>query len=89
MALGATGGGILRLVVLEGSRAAAFGVAPGLALAWIVTALLESRLFETGLGDVYVAPSVAVGVLLLAACVLIVPARRAARTSPARATRAT
>jgi predicted permease len=89
LALGATGGGILRLVVLEGARAAAFGVVPGLALAWAATALLESRLFETGLADVYVAPSVTVGVLLLAAGVLVVPARRASRTSPAESTRAT
>ena len=88
MALGATAAGVLRLVVLQGARAASWGVLPGLVLAWTAVALIESRLFETGLADAYVAPTVAAGVLGLAAAVLLVPARRAARIPPAESTRA-
>jgi predicted permease len=87
LALGATGQGILRLVLLEGITTASVGVVPGLVVAWIAMSVLESQLFATGLGDFYIAPTVAVGIVLLAGAVLLLPARRAANTPPAESTR--
>jgi putative ABC transport system permease protein len=85
MALGATPGHVIRMVVWEGARLALVGVALGLAGAVFAARAVESLLFDVrGLDPV--AFAVAPVVLGLAALLATyVPARRAARLSPVEA----
>jgi putative ABC transport system permease protein len=82
MALGATTADVLRLVVAQGARMAAGGVAFGLAAAVLVTRSMGSLLYQVSPTD----PTTFAGIALiltlvsLAACYL--PARRAARLDP-------
>lgn len=88
MALGASGGDVLRQVLGEGLRTVALGVALGLAGSLLVTRYLRSLLFEVQPSD---PASFAAAVLLLAAVALAaayLPARRAAQVSPMVALRA-
>ena len=87
LALGATGSGILRLVVGEGIATASVGVVPGLLIAWLAMRVIQGQLFATGPSDLFVAPAVATGIVILAGAVLLLPARRAALTPPAESTR--
>jgi ABC-type antimicrobial peptide transport system permease subunit len=87
MALGATARGIQRLVLGEGLRHAALGVALGAALGMVVTRALRARLYGVAPWD---APTfVTTAVLLLATALLAtwLPARRAARIAPTEALR--
>jgi hypothetical protein len=82
VALGATAGDVLRLVVGEGARLAALGLAIGVVLALAVTRVLASALAGVSPTDPAVLGGVSallVGAALLAA---YVPARRATRVSP-------
>ena len=82
MALGATTGSVMRLVVARGLTLTAAGLAIGLALAWALTRTLQNLLYGVAAGDPATFGTV-VGVLALialAACYL--PARRAARLDP-------
>jgi putative ABC transport system permease protein len=82
MALGAEPRSVLRLVMGQGFRMTALGLAIGLAGAFILTRLLASMLFEV---TPYDAASFAGVSLLLAAVALLacwIPARRAARVDP-------
>ena len=84
MAVGATRGDIVRLVMREGGAVAATGIATGLALALVTTRLLRSVLFGVSPADPATLAG-AVGVLaaaMLLACYL--PARRASSLDPAR-----
>ena len=88
VALGAASRDIVRLVVGEGARTAAFGVAAGCALAVIGTRALGSLLFGVSPLDV---PTLAMAAALLAAVALVaayLPARAAARVDPITALRA-
>jgi predicted permease len=82
MALGATTSDVLRLVLGQGSKLIAVGVALGLAGALAATQLLKSVLYGVGPTD----PLTFVGIpLLLSAVALIacwIPARRAAKVDP-------
>lgn len=87
IACGARGKDVLRLVVGEGLRLTAIGVALGLALAFAVGRLLASLLFGVGAADPVTFALIAatfVGVGLLAS---YVPARRATRVDPMKALR--
>jgi putative ABC transport system permease protein len=82
MALGATPGDIIGMVVLQGMRLVAFGVAAGLIGAVALTGTLKATLFEVTPTDL---PTYALVSLLLAGAALAaayVPARRAACIDP-------
>jgi len=83
LALGATPRGVLALVLRDGMRATAAGVAAGLVGALAAARLLRSQLFGVSATD----PAVYAGVALLTAAVALaatyVPARRATRLDPA------
>ena len=82
MALGATGGDVLGLVIRQGMMLALSGVALGLAAAAGLARLIGSLLFEVEPLDP--ATFVAIPLLLIATALLAcyVPARRATRVDP-------
>jgi putative ABC transport system permease protein len=82
MALGATSGSVMRIVVVRGLSLTAVGLATGLALAWALTRTLQNLLYGVAAGDPATFAAVAglLGVIALAACYL--PARRASRLDP-------
>ncbi len=88
MALGAQRGSVYQLILREGARLAAWGIATGIVSALVVTMLLRSLLFGVQSWDV--ATFAAVAVLLATAALLAsyVPARRAASINPVEALRA-
>ena len=88
MALGATRGRVLSMMLMQGAAVAAAGSAAGMLLAG--GAAMAVRGFLVGIQPLdavsFVAAAVVLGVVLLAACVI--PARRAAAANPAAALRA-
>jgi putative ABC transport system permease protein len=87
MALGATRGSVLRLVLSQGMRAVAIGLAFGLGGALIVSRLLDASLFGVS-GHDLVSYGVACFVLAVTATVAsVIPARRASLVSPMEALR--
>jgi ABC-type antimicrobial peptide transport system permease subunit len=90
MALGATSGRVVRLVMRQCARLAAAGVALGLILASIVMKLLSSAI-EMRNVSVVDAVSFSMAVALVSAAAALAaffPARRASRTDPSQALRA-
>jgi putative ABC transport system permease protein len=87
IALGAHSSDVLRLVIGEGMKQAAAGLAIGLLTAWGLTGLMAHLLFEVSVHD----PATFVGVGLLLALVAFVacwlPARRATKVDPMTALR--
>jgi predicted permease len=82
MALGASSGSVMRLVVARGLALTGAGLALGLALAWGLTRTLQNLLYGVTAGDpaTFAAVVALLGVIALAAC--YIPARRAARLDP-------
>ncbi len=82
MALGARPQDVLGLVLGQGSRLVVAGLAFGVVLAFALTRLLSSLLFQVGAADplTYIALVLALGGIALAACYL--PARQASRVDP-------
>jgi putative ABC transport system permease protein len=82
MALGAQQHDVLRLVLGEGLRLTAIGVALGLAAALALTRLLRSLLFGVSASDpfTFAGVSILLAVVALAAC--YIPAHRASRVDP-------
>jgi putative ABC transport system permease protein len=82
MALGASPGSVLGLIVGGGMKLALAGVVVGLAVATLVTRLVTTMLFQVEPLDptAYVATSVVL--LLVAAVACYIPARRAMRVDP-------
>ena len=85
MALGATPGRVLRLVVGQGMQPVVLGILVGVALAGAASRLLASLVFGVGTRDpvTFVAVPVVLAVVAIAASV--VPARRAIRVEPTKA----
>ena len=82
MALGASSGNVLALVLREGALLAVIGTLVGLGGAYFATGLVQSWLFGVGRADVATIAATAcvlVGIALLAS---YLPARRAARVDP-------
>lgn len=87
MALGASPGDVLRLILRQALALAAAGIMVGLACAAAVTRLLQSMLFEVKATDLrtYVAVTAAMAAIALLAS--YIPARRAMRADPITALR--
>jgi predicted permease len=83
LALGATPGGILMMVLRHGMAVAVIGIAVGVAGALAVGRAMETLLFEIAPGDVTILATAALLLLAIAAAGTYVPARRAARIDPA------
>jgi predicted permease len=88
MALGATPGGIARLVVRDGLATTAVGLVLGLAAAVALTRYLESVLYDVRPGDPLTYAGVAALLLLTALAATWLPAWRATRVDPLEAIRA-
>ena len=82
MALGATAGGVLKLVLGEGLALAGVGVAIGIAGSVGLTRLLSSQLYRTSATDPAAFAMVSVALLAVAGIAAFVPASRAARVDP-------
>lgn len=82
VSLGAQSGNVLRLILGEGARMAAFGVAIGIGASLVITRLMSALLFGVSATD----PWTFAGVSLLLASVALLasylPARRAMRVDP-------
>jgi ABC-type antimicrobial peptide transport system permease subunit len=82
MALGATAGSVMRMVVARGLTLTAMGLAIGLALAWALTRTLENLLYGVAAGDPATFGSVVGLLALIALAACYIPARRASRLDP-------
>ncbi len=82
IALGASAGSVMRMVVGRGLALTATGLAIGLGLAWISARTLQALLYGVTAGDpaTFAAVVGVLGTIALAACYL--PARRASRVDP-------
>ena len=87
MALGADGGSVRRLVVGEGMRLAATGLAIGIPAAAVLSRTLRSLLFETPPGDPLTLATVAAVLAAVALAACAIPAIRASRLDPQAALR--
>jgi putative ABC transport system permease protein len=88
MALGASSGAVSRLVIGDGARLSALGIATGLGISFAVTRFLSTLLYDTSPNDglTYVVIAVAVAIVALAASTL--PTRRAMAVDPVESLRA-
>ena len=88
MALGASRGQVLRMVVGQGLGLALLGIVAGLIDAVALSSLMASLLFEVSPTDPLTYAVVAIGLALAAAMACGMPARRATGIDPVRALRA-
>jgi putative ABC transport system permease protein len=82
MALGASPGNVLRLILRQGLMLTGMGLGIGLAAAVAVTTLLRSMLFEVKTTDPLTYAGVAALLALVALAASYIPARRAVRVDP-------
>jgi len=82
MAIGAGRVAVLRMILLDGAKLAAIGVALGLAGAFFLTRLLASLLYGTSATDPVTFIGVPLMLILVAMLGSILPARRASRVDP-------
>jgi putative ABC transport system permease protein len=82
MALGARTADVLKLVMTNGLKLAAMGLAIGLVGAFLLTRLMARLLFHVGPTDAVTFASVSVGLLLVAFLACYLPARRATKVDP-------
>ena len=88
MALGATGGRIIGLLVRQGARPLGIGIAIGLVLAWFLGRALATVLFRVEAFDLLTFTMIPLLLLGVSAVALLVPAKRAASVAPVIALRA-
>ena len=82
MAMGASRGDVLRLVIGLGARLAALGIMIGLLTAWIVTRTMASFLYGVQPTDPLTFAAVSVLLMGVALFACLLPARRATRVDP-------
>ena len=82
VALGASGGDMLRMVIGRGLLLAGIGLAVGLAAAFGLTRLLSALLFGVKASDPMAFGAVAVTLAAVAWVAVYIPARRATRIDP-------
>ena len=82
VALGATPGGILKMVLGQGLVTVAIGMAIGLAGALLLTRTMRSMLFEVSPNDPVTMVVIALLLLFIALLASYIPARRATRVDP-------
>jgi putative ABC transport system permease protein len=87
MAVGAPRTAIVRMVLWQGLRMSALGIALGLGLAWALTRALRSLLFEVSPTDPITIATAGGIVAAVTVAAAYVPARRASRVNPAIALR--
>lgn len=87
MALGAERNDVLRMVLAEGMRTAALGLALGWAGAWALMQCLASLLYGVKPGNPLMLGVVSALALATAAAASYLPARRASRLDPVMALR--
>jgi predicted permease len=82
MALGASPRGILEMVLREGAKLVAWGVAAGIVCALLLTQFLQEMLFGVSSADPVALASVSALLFIVAIGACWIPARRAMRTDP-------
>lgn len=82
MALGATPGAVMRMVLGHSSRLTLVGIVLGVAAGLAVSRLMQQVLFEVNPADPLIYVAVSGTLLLVAACASWFPARRATRIDP-------
>ena len=88
LALGAEGRHIVGLVLRQSLALAACGLGTGFLLAFALTRLIESQLYQTSANDPFTLSAVAGILVAIALVAALVPARRATRVDPIAALRA-
>ena len=88
MALGAKAGSVVKLVLVQGLKVAALGLALGLAGALVLTKLMSSILYGVSNTDVMTFVSVPALLALVSVVACWIPARRATRVDPIEVLRA-
>jgi len=83
LALGATAPDLVRMIIRQGLRLAAIGIALGVVAAAFASSLLSPLLYGVGAGDVPTFVAVAALMVIVAALACYLPARRAGRVDPA------
>ena len=87
MALGARRADVLNLVLRQGARLAAVGIAVGLGGAFVFMRLMRALLFDTSVQDTFTFAVTAVGLFAVAVLASLIPAHRATRIDPLSALR--
>jgi ABC-type antimicrobial peptide transport system permease subunit len=82
MALGAAHADVLRLIVGQGLKVVAIGLAMGIALALLSTRLISSLLYGVRPSDAATLAVASLGLLVVAFLATYIPARRAMRVDP-------
>jgi ABC-type antimicrobial peptide transport system permease subunit len=82
MAMGAEPRGIVRLILLQGSRPLAAGIVVGIGLAVLLGRALESQLFGVTATDPATFGGVPLLLILVSLIALLLPALRASRIAP-------
>ncbi len=82
MALGASRGGILKMVIGRSMLLVAAGIAAGAAGAYVLSKYLKSLLFEVKPGDPWTYAGIAILLTVVALAAALIPARRATRVDP-------
>jgi putative ABC transport system permease protein len=87
LALGASHGHVLRLVLSEGFKLALAGIVLGIVLSFAVTRFLSSLLFGVGATDVFTFAALSILLIIVSLFACYLPARRATRVDPLEALR--
>jgi ABC-type antimicrobial peptide transport system permease subunit len=82
MAIGASPGSVLRMVVRESLTLAVAGIVAGLALALVLTRFLQAQLFDVSPRDPLVFGVIGPVLLVVVAAASYLPARVASKTDP-------